>query len=190
MVNKLENWNGILCKINLDKSTGSAYVVSDSGPKLHFNSIFLRSNFNLVFLVLLSCPQIHACIFTFKQAASARGTLPLQREKTTFYSVRTHIPRCWPFTTNPAVQSAWETWILKSHDLQWMWYMQRRCLLHWKYNRSSSATLAPTQLRFPYTKSPYPSSTRLRSVGLIHVRITHKSGAGDWESQIHIQYFS
>lgn len=37
--------------------------------------------------------------------------------------------------------------------------MQHRCLLRWKFNRSSSATLALIQLRFTYTKSPYPSST-------------------------------
>lgn len=53
----------------------------------------------------------------------------------------------------------WETWVLRSHDLRWMWYMQHRCLLHWKFNRSSSATLALIRLRFTYTKSPYLSST-------------------------------
>lgn len=51
-----------MCKINLDKPTDSAYVASDSGPKLHINSIcllgfFFKINVNVPVLVSLSCPQ-------------------------------------------------------------------------------------------------------------------------------------
>lgn len=157
-------------KINLVTATDSAYVVSDSGPKLHFKSIyFLLVPFNLIFLVLLSCPQIHACLFTDKKAAPAVGEPFLLRDGRNYLSLHQDL---YPETLTIYCKESY--CMLRSHDLQWMWYMQ-----HWSVGCFGNV-ISPHLLSGPWSSwsvltqraLTWAVCTHLRSVGLIYVTVT------------------
>lgn len=129
--------------------------------------IFLSIPFNFIFLVLLSCPKIHACIFTDKKAAPAVGEPFLLRDGWNYLSL--HQDSYPEMLTTYCKES-----MLRSHDLQWMWYMP-----HWSAGCFGNVT-SPHLLSGPWSSwslltqraLTWAVCTHLRSVGLIYVRIT------------------
>lgn len=114
--------------------------------------IFLSIPFNFIFLVLLSCPKIHACIFTDKKSCSCcRGTFPPQRRMKPSFTPSGLVP----WDANHLLQ---REHVKVTRFTVNVIYATLVCWLLWKCNKSSSAIWTLIQLKFTYTKSPYLSS--------------------------------